>query len=163
MKFLSKLLNNVAVTTKGKLKNIASFYVGYLVYFTVALAVVHVMEPLQYPAWTPFSISADKDLISRFTISNILGALIFAPLFEELVYRYAPIKIAKDLGGALIIPVILISSALFGWGHGNGIISVIFQGMLGFFASVLYIKNGHSYWSAVFLHFLWNLTCFLLF
>lgn len=83
---------------------------------------------------------------------------IWAPLWEELAFRYAPMKIAKILGKKTILPIAIISSMLFGWGHGYGPISLLFQGVMGFTFCCVYIKNGFSYWSTVFLHFLWNFS-----
>lgn len=87
---------------------------------------------------------------------------ILAPLWEELAFRHAPIQIAKGLYKALdvdfTIPIVIISSAIFGWGHGHGPISILMQGVGGLVLSFVYIKNGYSYWSSVIVHFLWNLT-----
>lgn len=88
-------------------------------------------------------------------------ACIFAPLWEELVFRHAPLLIAKRFskpGKSVIWPVVIISSALFGWGHGAGPISLLIQGVGGLIFSYVYLKNNYSYWSSTFLHFLWNFS-----
>ena len=82
--------------------------------------------------------------------------LVIAPLWEELVFRVAPIKLAQVFGPDTLWPIILISSALFGWGHG-GVEGLIFQGVMGVIFCVLYIKNNYSYWHNVLFHGLWNL------
>lgn len=82
-----------------------------------------------------------------------------APLWEELAFRYVPITFAKNLGKQYILPAIVLSSAIFGWGHGYGTTSLLLQGTMGFLFSLLYIKNNYSYWSAAILHAAWNITC----
>lgn len=119
--------------------------------------------------WTAFIKLDLKYLVSYdfFGVSyTALGSFVFqcilAPLWEEGVYRYAPIQIARKLkkssGQDFTIPIIIISSALFGWGHGNGPVSLIIQGVMGVLLSYVYIKNNYSYWSSVLVHFLWNIS-----
>lgn len=88
--------------------------------------------------------------------------VIFAPLWEELTWRWFPITVArqfkKHLNVDLLWPIVVVSSINFGWGHGNGPISLLLQGVGGFALSYVYIKNGFSYWSSVAAHALWNLT-----
>lgn len=66
----------------------------------------------------------------------------FAPLWEEAAFRYAPIKIAQNAGNQYVIPVIIISSCTFGWGHGDCIEGVFLQGGLGFIFSFVYLQSG---------------------
>ena len=79
---------------------------------------------------------------------------IYSPLIEELIFRVAPISLVKDKP-KLILPTIILSSALFGWLH-YGAASLPIQGVFGFVLSLVYLKNNHSYWSVVALHALWN-------
>jgi len=67
---------------------------------------------------------------------------IFAPLWEEAAFRYAPITIAQNAGNQYVIPVIVISSCTFGWGHGDCIEGVFLQGGLGFIFSFVYLQSG---------------------
>lgn len=102
-----------------------------------------------------FSIVGFLNLISDFpVIATFFFACIFAPLWEELAFRVAPIWIARLFGEKFIIPVVIISSLLFGWGHGNGPVSLLIQGAMGFVFSALYLKT--NYWYAVALHSAWN-------
>ena len=99
-------------------------------------------------------------------VGNFVSVVIFAPLWEELVYRHAALQIAKKLNKSLkknFIPsVIIISSAAFGWGHGEGQVSLLLQGMYGVVLCYVYIENGFSYWSSVTVHALLNLSvCYL--
>ena len=81
-------------------------------------------------------------------------ACVFAPITEEVIFRVGPIQLVKD-HPKLVLPTIILSSALFGWLH-YGAASWPIQGVLGFILSIVYIKNGRSYWSAVALHAMWN-------
>ncbi|HEY0751364.1 MAG TPA: CPBP family intramembrane glutamic endopeptidase [Chitinophagaceae bacterium] len=82
--------------------------------------------------------------------------VITAPLWEELAFRVIPIGIAKRFGEQYIMPVILLSSIIFGWGHGSGPISLMIQGVGGFILSLVYIKTNYNYWCVVALHAMWN-------
>lgn len=86
-------------------------------------------------------------------------SVIWAAVWEEAVFRVAPITIAKKINPELIFPVVIISSAIFGWNHGAGPISLLIQGIMGFVLSCLYVKNNFSYWSVVLLHSSWNAAC----
>ena len=110
---------------------------------------------------------------------------IFAPLWEELAYRYAPLELARGMeimlvktfphkirrergveydnerdclygnlrGTGFILPVILLSSVVFGQAHGNTI-NIMVQGVGGVVFSWLMLKCG--YWPAVIAHSMWN-------
>lgn len=92
---------------------------------------------------------------------------IIAPLWEELVFRHAPLQITKKLNQVLNVdftwPVIFISSAIFGWGHGQQAVSILIQGVMGVVFSIVYIRNNYSYWSSTVLHFLWNSSVYYIF
>jgi membrane protease YdiL (CAAX protease family) len=88
---------------------------------------------------------------------GLFFTLIFAPCLEEFVFRVGFIGLVKDKPN-LLFPVIILSSALFGWLHG-GAENWLVQGVMGFILACVYVKNGYSYWSVVLLHFLWNLYC----
>lgn len=81
---------------------------------------------------------------------------IVAPIWEELAFRVAPLKLAKKFGEDTFVPIIIISSVLFGWGHGYGAESLLMQGVMGLVFSYVYLKNGFSAWSSMTLHALWN-------
>jgi len=108
-------------------------------------------------SWNPFTGTYEETKIGLFFF-----AIIFAPLWEELAWRWFPITLArqlkKHLGIELLWPIVVLSSIHFGWGHGFGPISLLMQGIGGMALSYVYIKNGFSYWSSVTMHALWNLT-----
>lgn len=83
-------------------------------------------------------------------------ACIMAPLWEELAFRVIPISIARKFGEQFIIPVVLLSSLIFGWGHGGGTNSLLIQGVGGLLLSAVYIKTNYNYWCVVAMHAAWN-------
>lgn len=88
---------------------------------------------------------------------------VWAPLWEEAVFRYAPIKIASGVNPSLVWPVIIISAAIFGWGHNEyGALGVLREGGAAVIFSFLFIKNNNSYWSTVLLHSAWNCMVFFM-
>lgn len=87
---------------------------------------------------------------------ELFFACILAPIWEELAYRYAPIQISKKFNHELLIPILIISSAMFGWGHGRAGESILIQGVTGLIFAFVYIKNNYSLLSSMFLHGFWN-------
>lgn len=83
---------------------------------------------------------------------------IMAPLWEEAVFRYGPITLIKSVSPKLVPVVVLVSSIIFGLGHGYGIASILLQGMMGLVFACVYLKNG-SIWYAILLHSAWNIYC----
>lgn len=79
------------------------------------------------------------------------------PLIEELVFRFLPLRIFKELSIYENIKwyIVIMSACIFGWMHGTSV-NILVQGILGFAAGWVYIKNNNSYWSAVILHALYN-------
>lgn len=86
---------------------------------------------------------------------EVFYSCLFAPLWEELAFRFVPISIARRAGREVMIPVIVASSIIFGILHG-GYLNILIQGVGGFALSLVYIRNGYCYWSAVAAHALWN-------
>lgn len=91
----------------------------------------------------------------------IFYTCIFAPIWEEAVFRYAPITIAKVIGEKAVIPVIVISSCVFGWIHHYNPESVLLQGGIGFILSYVYLRT-NSYASIVAVHALYNFFILIL-
>lgn len=84
--------------------------------------------------------------------------LIWAPIWEEALYRYGPLTIAKNIGNQYVMPIAIMSSCIFGWGHGDSHEGVLLQGVIGLIFSIVYIKNNFCYFSSVLLHSLYNTT-----
>lgn len=97
------------------------------------------------------------DLLGKF-----FKICILAPLIEELVFRYAPLTIAKNAGRKYILPTMIISSFIFGVLHPNSPSPLLMQGVAGFILSCIYLKNNNSYCSAVMVHFMWNFFFYIL-
>jgi hypothetical protein len=92
---------------------------------------------------------------------ELLSYGMITPLWEEALYRYGPLEVAAYLGKGLILPTAVMSSMLFGWGHGEGEMSILYQGVFGLFLCWIYVKNGMSYLSSVTLHGVWNILCLI--
>lgn len=147
------LFKRQAKTFKGKVTNIL---LGWLFCFVYITFIFTLLEGL-YKGKFPLQLGYDEP--SRLYV--FFFSCIWAPLWEEAAFRVAPIAIAKHFNrNALMIPVVILSSVLFGWGHGMGPISLLIQGVMGLVFATVYIKNGYSYWSSVTLHFLWNFFLF---
>lgn len=84
-------------------------------------------------------------------------ACIFAPLWEEAVFRHFALTLVKGSSNFKknIVPIVILTSCIFGYLHGS-IINMLIQGVAGLVLSAVYIRNGFSYWSSVSLHALWN-------
>lgn len=87
---------------------------------------------------------------------------VFAPLWEEAVFRWAPLEIARRTNTLDKIkwPLIILTSAVFGLIH-NGTLSIPVQGVLGIILSLVYIESGFSYLSCVLIHSMWNASIFI--
>lgn len=146
---MKELFENPEQTIFGKFKNIVFGWFACLVWVNIVIAL---LTPILGPR-TPYVPTS----IPYF----LLFSCILAPLWEELAFRYIPIRIATLINPTLIMPVVLLSSLIFGWGHGYGTVSLLQQGVMGLIFSWVYIKNNNSYWSSTILHAMWNLTCLL--
>lgn len=107
--------------------------------------------------WIVFIVTfIDKVVYVNPIMVTFFMSCIFAPLWEELLFRYVPIQIvnASNNASKLMLPVVIGSSILFGLAHG-GPLNILTQGVGGLFLSYLYIKY-ESYWLNVLSHALWN-------
>lgn len=159
MKFLQSL-NRPSTKFKNKVINIIIAYVAILIYIFLMSKFINFLDPP--PAMPDFAGTDDTPPSTIFLLFQVFFAVIWAPLWEELAFRHAPALLAKALGEKFLLPIIIISCGLFGWGHGNGPESLLLQGVMGFVFFYVYIKNGYSYWSSVALHSLWNGGLFLM-
>ena len=132
-----------------------------LVTMTTILWIFGVMKVLPYLINFTF-FGAQYTALGVFVFSCLL-----APLWEEAAFRHAPLQIAKTFKGRLqmdfTVPIIIISSVIFGLGHGHGVISLIVQGVGGVFLSLAYLWGNYSYWTSVMCHFMWNFSLLYLF
>lgn len=137
---------NKNYTIQGKL---LTFFIAFISCLGMAVLFDFSIKLMGYP----YPEYADE--VVETPLHNIFYTLIFAPLWEELAYRYGPIEVAKKLGKETLLPIIAMSSCIFGWGHYNNPESVFLQGSIGFILSVVYIRNG-LLWSMA-LHSLYNI------
>ncbi|MFA5934219.1 MAG: CPBP family intramembrane glutamic endopeptidase [Candidatus Paceibacterota bacterium] len=115
-------------------------------------------------------------VLSIFGVVGVLSAkpllqfffsCVFAPLWEEALFRYGPFALiqgfVKKNTRFWILPAIIATSIIFGWMHGS-VINILFQGVSGMLLAWVYLKNrgpglqkiNYGYCSAVIAHFLWN-------
>lgn len=142
------LLKNPETTVYGKVRNILAAFTLALICNIIFMFIIDVSYDYKIDqfGYTPPS-----------KLYLFIFSIIVAPLWEELAFRVAPFKIAKIFGDAALLPVLILSTCLFGWGHGYGPVSLLNQGTTGLIFAMVYLKNGYSYWSSVSLHALWNL------
>lgn len=94
-------------------------------------------------------------------------ACVWAPFWEEIMYRWVPLTLAQRIDAKfdlnILWPVILLSSTIFGLDHGEGAVSLLYQGLGGIIYCLLYLKNNNSILSTMVLHSVWNtLVIFIL-
>ena len=95
-------------------------------------------------------------LVTHIPKTSFLYILVFAPVIEELVFRYAILKMTLDhlhLRKNVYLVAIVVSF-IFGAIHWHQNMFLV-QGVLGFLVSFLYIKT-RSYWLIVVFHAGWN-------
>lgn len=109
-----------------------------------------------YPAEFLFNTSPNDPELAPPARYLFFMACIWAPLWEELIFRHVPGLISRKLDIDFTLPIVLLSSAIFGWVHGNGAESIMHQGVTGLIFFWVYLKNGYSYTSSVILHMIWN-------
>lgn len=142
---------------KKNLSVVLGAFAGIIIWLTVLLKgysfIVGGINPFTgSPLFTPLGV--------------FIMACLVAPLWEEAVFRHAALRIGKSFkerGMDMLIPISIISSAIFGWGHGSGPISITIQGIVGMLLCYVYVKTNYNYWCAVITHFLWNFSLMYMF
>ena len=146
-------LSTPETTLFGKFKNILFGAILYIGWGSFMIWIYKTYIPEVFPA-------PSFNYIPHSTEYIFIITCIFAPLFEEVVYRL-PLSIAKNMQiKGMVMYTAIISSVLFGQAHWGGVWTVPIQGILGLIFCWVYIKNGYSYLSSVFMHFLINLYFF---
>ena len=108
---------------------------------------------------------------------SLFGGCLVAPLWEEYAFRihWFTKNRRKRLKECLTLPeghldiigvlpyigTMLITSIIFGLVHGSAL-NILLQGVGGFLLAYTYLRNGHSAWSAILQHSLFNFTVILL-
>lgn len=151
---MKKFLKRKETTLLGKLSNIATAYIAVLICNSlVVLLYGYLFATKQTDQFFVQPVYKHEFLMQFFFMC------ISAPIWEEALFRFAPIEIIRKTKKSLLFPFIIITSIVFGWLHGS-VENIWMQGVFGLIASVLYIKNNYSYLSSVCLHFLWNTSLF---
>lgn len=131
-----KVMRNIKIILIGFIASVVLVNLGY--YITVW------MEPENY--WP-----------------ILVYTCIFSPIWEEAVFRWAPIEIFRRTGilEKTTWPLIILTSVLFAYIH-EGQSSILIQGIFGLILSVVYlqINSRYSYMYVVSLHSIWNLCIF---
>lgn len=104
-------------------------------------------------------------LNNSIAIKDILFASVWAGVFEELVFRAFITGLLVRLAGWHIIPAILISSLIFGWGHiyqadsaAEAITIFLVTGSAGIGFAVFYWLWKWNIWFPMFMHIFMNLS-----
>lgn len=143
-KLILYLFKPEEATFVQKVKNLFAMILLNLIW------VVFVIQMYQY--LIPRGLPGMPDPRNDFQV--FFWACLIAPFWEELVFRYLPRKIG-DVAPKLMVPMIIVSSILFGLIH-SGVPSILIQGVIGFSFFWLYMKNGSIVWTML-AHALWNL------
>lgn len=148
---IMKLVEKKSIGWKEKANVVLSTYVVNLLWIVALIFLLSaVFGTGNAMGFLRSGIGASYNLLPEFFMSCL-----FAPLWEELAFRYVPITIARNAGHKYILPIVVGSSIFFGVLHG-GVINILIQGVGGILMSYVYIKNGYCYWSSTAYHFLWN-------
>ena len=89
---------------------------------------------------------------------NLFFMVIVAPIWEETLFRHIPITIGKKYFPKVLVEIIIGSSIIFGWIHGD-VTNIVVQGFLGLTMCFVYLRLGLRY--AILSHAIWNLSCFV--
>jgi membrane protease YdiL (CAAX protease family) len=139
---MSLSIRKQAKTVQGKVINVLLAFVAILIWMIFANSLI---DELAY---------GQIILSDRYFF---FFSCIFAPLWEELVFRKGILDTGRCGSTQNMISLMIISSAIFGWLHGYGAESIMKQGVMGLIFAWLYLKNGYSYWSTVIVHSAWNI------
>lgn len=101
-------------------------------------------------------IGLEVEPTSDITLGKFFLACVFAPVWEEIAFRYVPLTIASRYFKKSFIQIMIGSAIVFGLGHGSPI-NIMIQGVWGLMFSIIYIRNGLVY--AIASHALWNFYC----
>jgi membrane protease YdiL (CAAX protease family) len=110
-------------------------------------------------------------LLASRPVASVFASLVFAPLFEEALFRMLPLSIALVLGGLLhdkfahhsrnLIRAVLIvvCCLLFGLAHGS-VLNIAIQGVVGLVLGRLYLRHSDNqlkaYVACVMVHAMYN-------
>ncbi len=132
---------------------IFGFIFIYLCTFRIIYSYIPSFDFLGFQTNVPFRIKPEL-------LEDFIYACVFAPIWEELVFRIAPILLLKKLGVLFSkygIIVMLAVSATFGYNHeGGSAVHVYIQGVVGLLQCWLYIRSNYNWKLIVLSHALYN-------
>lgn len=105
--------------------------------FTFLISSLDILMGMTDPTWISIWNVDTVDVDSSVVILDAIGAIIFAPIMEELVFRGILFNRMKIRVG--ILPAMIISSFIFGIGHEFGGITSAF--LFGICMCILYLKT----------------------
>ena len=92
------------------------------------------------------------NLLNNYKLLTIISIVLFAPVTEEIVYRYSLSTLFKNK--ALFI---IISSVIFGAMHGLGIVTILYV-LMGIILAFCYLKTDRNIISSIIIHILNNIS-----
>ena len=92
------------------------------------------------------------NLLNNYKLLTIISIILFAPVTEEIVYRYALSTLFKNN-----ILFIIISSVIFGAMHGLGIVTILYV-LMGIILAYCYLKTDKNIISSIIIHILNNIS-----
>lgn len=95
--------------------------------------------------------SSIAESMGQALILTILGTVVFAPVVEELVFRYSLDSVIKNR-----VVFIIVSSLIFGLMHGIGVVTILYV-ILGLFFVMCYLKTDKNIVASMTIHFINNL------
>lgn len=118
--------------------------------FLAALIGLSLVSVFDKPPPSPL----DKMIKENFLFVTVIAVTI-APLLEELIFRFVPIKLTQRFtkNKKILWLVIICSSVLFGLEHASWH-NIFAQGIAGLILSAAFLRGG--YWLAVLAHFFHN-------
>ncbi len=161
LKVLRPILKTDYITMKENLKSILiSIGIGFGILLLVSflVGVIYLFFGIEENASNQayWELIMESGLFGQ--ISLIVISVLFAPLVEELVFRYAGFKILNRFKNIKPWALILITSFIFGLMHVNfsELEQIIYYMALGCVLGTLYYKS-NSIYVPLFVHMIWNL------
>ena len=147
----------------------------FYVFLGIAILIVNVLIHLKFVMTSENRASADRKKRSSFLesalriirwIGYIIGAVVMAPLAEELLFRGVIIWLAKNASYSLALSATLTTSIAFGLSHKLNPWHVTWRRVYATMTMggtlALVTLATLSLWPAIFAHASWNLSCKLI-
>ena len=92
------------------------------------------------------------NLLNNYKVLMIISIVLFAPVTEEIVYRYSINTLINNK-----ILFIIVSSIIFGAMHGLGVVTTLYI-LMGIILSLCYLKTDNNIISSIIIHILNNIS-----